>query len=103
MDENYPKGPGSSLFPPPVAPYPGWKRRIYHLSRPVTQEDIEAFLGKEDLIIRDNGTKPVTIIHKYGLLEVNLIVGELDVEVWFSPDEATWSAEYLDALLLTRF
>lgn len=93
----------STVFPAPVPPFPGWERRIYHLSRPVATDDITAFLGKEELVIRENGEFPVTIIHKYGLLEIHMIVGQRDIDVWFGPEEAVWSAEYLDALLATRF
>ena len=92
-----------SVFPSPVPPFPCWERRIYHLSRPITPDDIAAFLGNEELVIRENRESPVTIVHKYGLLEIHMIVGQRDIEVWFSPEETVWSAEYLDALLSTRF
>jgi len=103
MEEKKLERSKKNLFPPPVSPFPGWIRRIDRLSRPVMQDDIAAFLGNEDLIIRDNGSRPVTIIHKYGLLEINLIIGERDIEVWYSPKQAVWLVEYLDALLQTRF
>jgi hypothetical protein len=93
----------SSVFPSPVPPYPGWVRREYRLSRPVTDEDIAAFLGNEDLYIRETDAGPVAIIHKYGLLELHCIVGVPRVEVWFNPDSGAYPSEYLDALLSTRF
>ena len=92
-----------SVFQYPVAPYPGWERRIYRLSRPVTKDDIQVFLGSEDLYVRDTAEGPVQIIHKYGLLEIHLLIGEQYIEVWFNPDKGAYPSEYLDALLLTRF
>ena len=61
----------NSPFINPIPPYPGWERRIYRLSRPVTKDDIQAFLGNEDLYTRDTAAGPVHIIHKYGLLEIH--------------------------------
>jgi hypothetical protein len=90
-------------FPDPKSPYPGWERRTYRLSRPVNGDDIAAFLGDEEMYIRETGGSPVVMIHKYGVLEIHAVVGEREIEVWFSPDQAGWSAEYLDALLMTRF
>jgi hypothetical protein len=87
----------------PVPPYPGWERRIYWLSRPVTKDDIQAFLGNEDLYIRDTAAGPVHIIHKYGLLEIHSLPGERYFEVWFNPERGAYHSEYLDALLATRF
>jgi len=92
-----------TVFQDPVAPYPGWQRRIYRLSRPVAKDDIEAFLGSEDLYVRETAAGPVQIIHKYGLLEIHALIGEQYIEVWFNPDKGAYSSEYLDALLLTRF
>ena len=92
-----------SPFTNPVPPYPGWERRIYRLSRPVTNEDIQAFLGNEDLSIRDTAAGPVHIIHKYGLLEIHSLLGEKYIEVWFNPEQGAYPSEYLDALLATRF
>jgi hypothetical protein len=92
-----------SLFQDPVVPYPGWERRIYRLSRPVAKDDIQAFLGSEDLYVRDTAAGPVQIIHKYGLLEIHALIGEQQIEVWFNPDKGAYPSEYLDALLLTRF
>ncbi len=91
------------LFDNPVPPYPGWKRHIYRLSRPVTDDDIAAFLGNEDLYVRETASGTRAIIHKYGLVEINLIVGERDAEIWFNPDGGAYPSEYVDALLRTRF
>ncbi len=93
----------STLFQNPVSPYPGWERRIYRLSHPVTQDDVSAFLGDQDLYIRETASGPVNIIHKYGLLEIHCIIGESKVEVWFNPDRGAYPSEYLDALFMTRF
>lgn len=87
----------------PVAPFPGWKRRIYRLSRPVTKEDIQEFLGDEDLYTRDTDAGLVHIIHKYGLLEIHTLIGKRWIEVWFNPEQGAYPAEYLDALIATRF
>jgi len=86
-----------------VSPYPGWERRIYRLSRPVTEDDIAALLGNEELYVRETAAGPVNIIHKYGLLELHCIIGEPRVEIWFDPDKGAYPSEYLDALLSTRF
>ena len=93
----------TSIFPDPVPPYPGWVRREYRLSRPVTKDDIAAFLGNEELYVRETAHGPVNIIHKYGLLELHCIIGEPVIEVWFTPEKGAYPAEYLDALLSTRF
>jgi len=90
-------------FENPVAPFPGWERRVYRLSRPVTKEDIQVFLGDEDLYIRDIDAGQVHIIHKYGLLEIHSLPGDRWIEIWFNPDQGAYPAEYLDALLATRF
>jgi hypothetical protein len=87
----------------PVPPYPGWTRREYRLSRPVKNEDVAAFLGNEDLSVRETPAGPVNIIHKYGLLEIHAIIGEPVIEVWFNPENGGYPSEYLDALLSTRF
>ena len=86
-----------------VPPYPGWEHRTYRLSRPVTGDDIAAFLGNEELFTRDTEDGMVSIIHKYGLLEIHGIIGKKDMEVWFNPDKGGYPSEYLDALLATRF
>lgn len=93
----------ASIVPDPVPPYPGWVRREYYLSRPVTKEDIAAFLGNKELYVRETAHGPVNIIHKYGLLELHCIIGEPVIEVWFSPERGAYPADYLDALLSTRF
>ena len=90
-------------FPNPVPPFPGWERRLYHLSRPVTEEDIREFLGNQDLYIRETSSGPVIIIHKYGLLEIHCIVGVSEMEIWFDHEKESYSSEYLDALIETRF
>jgi len=93
----------SSPYSDPVPPHPGWKRRIYHLSRPVTEDDVQAFLGNEELYVRETATGPVQIVHKYGLLEIHALVGEKSIEVWYAPEKGAYPLEYLDALLSTRF
>lgn len=93
----------SDPIPDPSPPYPGWVRREYCVSRPVTKEDIAAFLGNEELYVRETTRGPVNIIHKYGLLEIHCIIGEPCIEFWFSPETGASSSEYLDALLSTRF
>ena len=93
----------SSLFPDPVPPFPGWVLREYRLSRPVTREDVEAFLGNEELYVRETVPGPINIIHKYGLLEIHCIIGESRIGVWFKPETGAYPSEYLDALLSTRF
>jgi len=90
-------------FSNPVPPYPGWERNLYPLSRPVTNNDIQAFLGNEELYIRDTVAGPVYIIHKYGLLEIHARTGESSIEVWYNPERGAYPSEYLDALLVTRF
>lgn len=87
----------------PVPPFPGWVRLMYRLSRPVRDDDITAFLGNEELCVRDTVAGPVNIIHKYGLVELHCLIGEPVIEVWFNPDSGAYPAEYLDALLATRF
>jgi hypothetical protein len=93
----------TSGFQSCVAPYAGWVRREYRLSHPVSQDDIEAFLGNEELYVRETAAGPVNIIHKYGLLELHCIIGETKIEVWFNPENGAYPSEYLDALLSTRF
>lgn len=93
----------STLFKNPVPPYPGWKRRIYHLSRPVTKEDIQALLGNQDLYVRETESGLINIIHKYGLLEIHCIINDPEVEIWYDPDQGSYPLQYLEALLETRF
>ena len=90
-------------FPRPVPPFPGWVQHEYRVSRPVTDDDVAAFLGNEELYVRDTAAGPVNIIHKYGLAELHCIIGKSRIEVWFNPDKGAYPAEYLDALLATRF
>jgi hypothetical protein len=93
----------TSVFQNPVPPYPCWERRMYRLSRPVTSNDVLAFLGTEELYVRDTAAGQVNIIHKYGLVELHCLIGEPMIEVWFNPDGGAYPSEYLDALLATRF
>jgi len=93
----------NSPFTNPVPPYPGWERHIYRISRPITGEDIQAFLGNEELYLRETAAGPVHIIHKYGLLEIHVLTGERCIEVWYNPDKGSYPSEYLDALLAPRF
>jgi len=93
----------ASPFHDSVPPYPGWERRIFHLSRPVTDDDVEAILNGQDEYYRTVGPGRVVCIHKFGLVEVNLVVGAREIEVWFSPVQRARTAEYVDALLATRF
>jgi hypothetical protein len=92
-----------SPFPEPVPPFPGWICREYRLSRPLTEDDVAAFLGTEERYVRDTEACPVNIIHKYGLVELHCIIGESLIVVWFAPDKGAYPSEYLDALLSTRF
>jgi hypothetical protein len=93
----------SSRCANPVPPYPGWELHTYRLSRPVTHEDINALLGREELFIRDTAAGPVHIIHKYGLLEIHALIGAKCIDVWQNPGNGSYPAEYLDALIATRF
>jgi hypothetical protein len=92
-----------STFTNPVPPYPGWLRRIYRICRPITEDDIRAFLKGEERWTRDTPFGTVNIIHKYGLVEIHCIPGRSEIEVWFDPEKESYSSEYLDALLMTRF
>lgn len=87
----------------PFPPFPGWVHRVVRLPRPVTNGDIMAFLGDEDFCTRDTGSGTVYIIHKYGILEIHAVIGEKRIGIWYDPDKGPYSAEYLDALLSTRF
>ncbi len=91
------------IYENPVPPYPGWERRIYRLPRPVTREDILEFSRDQELWVRETGQGQVYIIHKYGLLELNFLIGKSEVEVWFNSDKKMSSAEYIEALFMTRF
>lgn len=92
-----------STYRNPVPPYPGWERRVYRLPRPVTAEDVRAILNGQEEYIRTIGADRIVVVHKFGLLEIDLVVGSPEVEVWFSPEQRARTAEYLDALFATRF
>lgn len=92
-----------SAFRNPVAPFPGWTRKLYRLSRPVTDEDVRAFLGNEELYIRETDAGRINIIHKYGMIEIHCIAGEPEIEVWFDPEYGASPLEYIEALISTRF
>jgi len=93
----------SSPAQAPVPPYPCWELHTYRLSRPVTKEDVDAFLGNEELYVRETAAGPVNIIHKYGILEIHCIIGESSVQIWSDPAKGAYPSEYLEALLMTRF
>ncbi len=95
--------PMSTIFPNPISPYSGWERLEYRVSRPLTEEDVAAFLGNEELYVRETPAGTINIIHKYGLLELHCIIGEPKIEIWFNPKNGAYPTEYLDALLSTRF
>jgi len=90
-------------FQSPVPPFPGWERGLYRLSHPVTEEDVEAILNGQEENCRTVGADRVVSIHKFGLVEINVIAGSPEIEAWFSPEQRVWISEYLDALLSTRF
>jgi hypothetical protein len=69
----------------------------------VTDDEIRAFQGYQDLIVRETGSDLVHIIHKHGLFEIHGNMGEDEIEVWFDPDKETYALEYLDNLLIPRF
>ena len=93
----------STIFQNPISPYPLWKRRFYRLSHPVTENDIQAFQGNQELVVRETGSSLVHIIHKHSLFEIHGVIGEDEIEVFFNPDKESYSLEYLDTLLMTRF
>ncbi|KAF5049129.1 hypothetical protein DSECCO2_442920 [anaerobic digester metagenome] len=76
---------------------------IYHLLRPVTEEDVAAFVRNQDLYLRETDAGEVRIIHKFGIVEINCLIGERTIEVWFTPNKSAVAAAYVDALLATRF
>lgn len=90
-------------FDNPVPPFPGWKRQLVRLGRPTTPDDVRAFLDGQESCTRDTPSGQVHIIHKYGLLELGLIIGESVAEVWSDPAYGAFPQEYRDALLATRF
>ena len=93
----------STPYADPVAPYPHWQRMIYHLPRPVTEEDVAAFVRNQDLYRRETDAGEIQIIHKFGIVEINCLIGERTIEVWFAPGKSAVAATYVDALLATRF
>lgn len=93
----------ASRFTDPVSPFPGWERRLYRLSRPVTHDDVEAILHGQEEYVRTVGDTRIEIVHKFGLVEIELVIGSPEVEVWFSPEQRARTFEYVDALLSTRF
>ena len=93
----------STIFQNPIPPYLVWKRRFYRLSRPVTEDDIQAFQGNQELVVQETGSDLVHIIHKHSLLEIYGVIGEDELEVFFNPDKEFYSLGYLDTLLITRF
>ena len=93
----------STPYADPVSPYPHWQRMIYHLPRPVTEEDVAAFVRNQDLYRRETDAGEVQIIHKFGIVEINCLIGERTIEVWFAPGKSAVAATYVDALLATRF
>lgn len=76
---------------------------LYRLPRQVTEEDVAAFVRNQDLYRRETGAGEVRIIHKFGIVEINCLIGERTIEVWFAPEKSAVAQEYLDALLSTRF
>lgn len=93
----------STPYADPVPPYPHWQRMVYRLPRPVTEEDVAAFVRNQDLYRRETDAGEVRIIHKFGIVEINCLIGERTIEVWFAPDKSAVAAAYVDALLSTRF
>ena len=69
----------------------------------MTDDDVQAILNGQDEYYRTVGPDRVVSIHKFGLVEIDLVVGAPEVEVWFSPRQRAHTFEYVDALLATRF
>ncbi|MDK2974959.1 MAG: hypothetical protein PWP08_1330 [Methanofollis sp.] len=76
---------------------------IYRLTRPMTEEDVAAFIQDQELYSRETDAGEVRIIHKFGIAEIHCIIGERTIEVWFDPKKSAVASEYIDALLSTRF
>lgn len=76
---------------------------LYHLPRQVTEEDVATFVQNQDLYRRETDAGEVRIIHKFGIVEINCLIGERTIEVWFAPEKSAVALEYFDALLSTRF
>ncbi|WP_067048897.1 hypothetical protein [Methanofollis ethanolicus] len=87
----------------PIPPYPHWQRTTYRLSRPVTGEDVAAFVQDQDLYCRETAAGEISIVHKFGIAEIHCVVGERAIEVWFAPEKSSAALAYVDALLSTRF
>jgi hypothetical protein len=60
---------------------------VHRLSGSVKGDDIRSFLGDEELYTRDTPSNPVNMIHKFGLLEINCITGESEIEAWYDPEK----------------
>lgn len=86
-----------------ISPYPGRERRLYRVSRPVAEEDVQAILNGQDEYVGTVGPDRVASVHTFGLLEINCIIGMPEVEVRFDPEQRVWASEYLDVQLSTRF
>lgn len=93
----------STPYADPIPPYPHWQRMLYHLPRQVTEEDVAAFVQNQDLYRRETNAGEVRIIHKFGIVEINCLIGERTIEIWFAPEKSAVALGYLDALLSTRF
>lgn len=76
---------------------------MIRLPRPITEEDVAAFIQDQEMFRRETGAGEIRIIHKFGIIEINCIVGERLIEVWFAPEMNAVALEYVDALLSTRF
>lgn len=87
----------------PVPPFPGWKQMVYRLPRPVTEEDVAAFVRDQELYRRETSAGEVWIVHKFGIVEIHILIGERAVEAWFDPKKSALALEYLTSLLETRF
>ena len=92
-----------SRFAHSVSPFPGWIRKIYPLARPFTPDDLLAFTHGMEIYTRETPSGLIHIIHKYGLVEINCIIGEQEIEIWYDPEKRSYTEEYLDALISTRF
>lgn len=87
----------------PIPPFPRWRRTTYRLPRPVTEEDIAAFVQDQELYSRETAAGEIWIVHKFGIAEIHCIVGERTIEVWFAPEKSAAALAYIDALLSTQF
>lgn len=87
----------------PFPPFPGWKRMVYSLPRPVTEEDVAAFVRDQELYCRETSAGEVWIVHKFGIVEIHILIGARAVEAWFDPEKSALALEYLTSLMETRF